>query len=109
MDMKQTNSHQAADTQRAQSPEDTTVDEAGIAFGENDSDTAANVSADTTGNSGNPGNDSMEEQLERLAALNLSSAYATQSRFSPTIIRLISAAAGVAALLLIYFCFKLFI
>ncbi len=52
---------------------------------------------------------SVEEQVERLAALNLSNASASRSRFSPTVIRLLSAMSGVAALLVLYFCFKLFV
>lgn len=55
------------------------------------------------------GNASVEEQLEKLAELNLSSTYASRSRFSPVVIRLLSAATGIAVLLLIYLCFKLFI
>ena len=51
----------------------------------------------------------VQEQMERLAALNLSSASLSRSRFSPTVIRLLSAMAGVAALLVLYFCFKLFV
>lgn len=51
----------------------------------------------------------VEEQVERLAALNLSSASASRSRVSPTVIRFLSAMAGVAALLVLYFCFKLFV
>ena len=58
---------------------------------------------------GKPDSVSMEEHLERLAELNLSSAYNSRSSMSPAIIRMISAAAGVALLLLIYLLFKLFI
>ncbi len=50
-----------------------------------------------------------EENLERLAALNLSSDRILQPRFSTAMIRLVSALAGVAALVLIYFIFKLFV
>jgi len=50
----------------------------------------------------------MEEHLERLAELNLSSTYSSRSRVSPAIIRLLSAAAGVAVLLLLYLLFKHF-
>lgn len=71
-------------------------------------DAPADESAGTSGTE-KPLNVSMEEHLERLAALNLSSTYASRSRLSPAIIRLLSAAAGFAVLLLIYLLFKLFI
>ena len=53
--------------------------------------------------------ESMEENLERLAALNLSNDTSLQPRFSTSIIRLVSALAGIGTLVLIYFIFKLFI
>ena len=53
-------------------------------------------------------NDSIEENLEKLAALNLSNDQSMQPRFSTAIIRLVSAAAGIGALLLIYLVVKLF-
>ena len=53
--------------------------------------------------------ESMEENLERLAALNLSNDQSLQPRFSTSIIRLVSALAGLGTLVMIYFIFKLFI
>lgn len=53
-------------------------------------------------------NESIEENLEKLAALNLSNAQSMQPRFSTAMIRLVSAAAGIGALLLIYLVVKLF-
>ena len=53
--------------------------------------------------------ESMEENLEKLAALNLSNDQSLQPRFSTSIIRLVSALAGIGALLVIYFILKLFI
>lgn len=53
-------------------------------------------------------NDSIEENLEKLAALNLSNDQSMQPRFSTAMIRLVSAAAGIGALLLIYLVVKLF-
>ena len=53
--------------------------------------------------------ESMEENLERLAALNLGNDQSLQPRFSTSIIRLVSALAGIGTLVLIYFVFKLFI
>ena len=53
--------------------------------------------------------ESLEENLERLAALNLSNDTSLQPRFSTSIIRLVSALAGIGTLVLIYFVFKLFI
>lgn len=49
---------------------------------------------------------SIEENLEKLAALNLSSDMSMQPRFSTTMIRLVSAAAGILVLLLIYLVVK---
>ena len=53
-------------------------------------------------------NESIEENLEKLAALNLSNDQSLQPRFSTAMIRLVSAAAGIGALLLIYLVVKLF-
>ena len=53
--------------------------------------------------------ESMEENLERLAALNLGNDQSLQPRFSTSMIRLVSALAGIGTLVLIYFVFKLFI
>ena len=53
--------------------------------------------------------ESMEENLERLAALNLSNDQSLQPRFSTSMIRLVSALAGLGTLVMIYFIFKLFI
>ena len=53
--------------------------------------------------------ESMEENLERLAALNLSNDQSLQPRFSTSIIRLVSALAGIGTLVLIYFILKLFV
>ena len=53
--------------------------------------------------------ESMEENLERLAALNLSNDQSLQPRFSTSVIRLVSALAGIGTLVLIYLVFKLFI
>jgi len=53
-------------------------------------------------------NESIEENLEKLAALNLSTDQSMQPRFSTAMIRLVSAAAGIVALLLIYLVVKLF-
>ncbi|MBT8344915.1 MAG: hypothetical protein KJO28_01330 [Desulfofustis sp.] len=53
--------------------------------------------------------ESMEENLERLAALNLSNDQSLQPRFSTSIIRLVSALAGIGTLILIYFIVKLFV
>lgn len=94
METKGSENHQSADTKHIAGQEKSVTD------------TNVTIPKVSTGKDGNV---SMDEHLERLAALNLSSTYATHSRFSPTIIRLISAVAGLAALLLIYFCFKLFV
>jgi hypothetical protein len=51
--------------------------------------------------------ESMEENLEKLAALNLGNDQSLQPRFSTSIIRLVSALAGIGALLVIYFILKL--
>jgi predicted TIM-barrel fold metal-dependent hydrolase len=53
-------------------------------------------------------NESIEENLEKLAALNLSNDLSMQPRFSTAMIRLVSAAAGIGVLLLIYLVVKLF-
>ena len=53
--------------------------------------------------------ETMEENLEKLAALNLGSDQSLQPRFSTSIIRLVSALAGIGALVLIYFILKLFV
>lgn len=53
--------------------------------------------------------ESLEENLEKLAALNLSSDRSMQPRLSNAMIRLVSAAAGIGALVLLYYLFKLFI
>ena len=53
-------------------------------------------------------NESIEENLRKLAALNLSNDQSMQPRFSTAMIRLVSAAAGIGALLLIYLVVKLF-
>ena len=53
--------------------------------------------------------ESLEENLERLAALNLSNDQSFQPRFSTAMIRLVSAAAGIGALLLIYLIMRLFV
>jgi len=53
-------------------------------------------------------NESIEENLEKLAALNLSTDQSMQPRFSTAMIRLVSAATGIGALLLIYLVVKLF-
>ena len=53
--------------------------------------------------------ESLEENLEKLAALNLGSDQSLQPRLSTSVIRLVSALAGIGALLLIYFIMKLFI
>lgn len=53
--------------------------------------------------------ESMEENLEKLAALNLSNDQSLQPRFSTSIIRLVSALAGIGALVVIYFILKLFV
>jgi len=53
-------------------------------------------------------NESIEENLEKLAALNLSNDQSMQPRFSTAMIRFVSAAAGIGALLLIYLVVKLF-
>ena len=53
-------------------------------------------------------NESIQENLEKLAALNLSTDQSMQPRFSTAMIRLVSAAAGFGALLLIYLVVKLF-
>ena len=53
--------------------------------------------------------ESMAENLEKLAALNLSNDQSLQPRFSTSIIRLISALAGIGALVVIYFILKLFV
>ncbi len=53
--------------------------------------------------------ESIEENLERLAALNLSNDQSLQPRFSTAVIRLVSALAGAVLLVLIYFIFRLFI
>jgi len=56
-----------------------------------------------------PKSESMDENLERLAALNLSNDHSFQRRYSNALIRLVSAAAGLAVLFLIYFIIKLFL
>ena len=53
--------------------------------------------------------ESMEENLERLAALNLGNDQSLQPRFSTSIIRLVSALAGIGTLVLIYFILKLMV
>jgi hypothetical protein len=53
--------------------------------------------------------ESMEENLEKLAALNLGNDPSLQPRFSTAILRLVSAFAGIGALVLIYFIAKLFV
>ena len=53
--------------------------------------------------------ESLEENLERLAALNLSNDPSLQPRFSTAVIRLVSALTGAALLVLIYFIFRLFV
>jgi hypothetical protein len=53
--------------------------------------------------------ETLEENLEKLAALNLSNDASLQPRFSTAIIRLVSALAGIGALVLIYFLLKLFV
>ena len=53
--------------------------------------------------------ETMEENLEKLAALNLSNDPSLQPRFSTAILRLVSAFAGIGALVLIYFIAKLFV
>lgn len=53
--------------------------------------------------------ESIEENLERLAALNLSNDQSFQPRFSTAVIRLVSALTGAALLVLIYFIFRLFV
>ena len=50
--------------------------------------------------------ESLEENLEKLAALNLSSDRSLQPRLSNAMIRLVSAAAGIGALVLLYYLFK---
>lgn len=52
---------------------------------------------------------SLEENLERLAAVNLSSDRSLEPRLSTAMIRLVSALAGVGFLLLFYLIFKLFV
>ena len=56
----------------------------------------------------NERSESLEENLEKLAALNLSNDQSLQPRFSTAMIRLVSAAAGIGALVLIYLVTKLF-
>lgn len=53
--------------------------------------------------------ESLEENLEKLAALNLGNDMSLQPRYSTAVIRLVSALAGIGALVLIYFITKLFI
>jgi hypothetical protein len=53
--------------------------------------------------------ESLEENLEKLAALNLIDDQSLQPRYSTAIIRMISALAGIVALVLIYLILKLFI
>lgn len=52
---------------------------------------------------------SLEENLERLAAVNLSSDRSLEPRLSTAMIRLVSALAGAGLLVLIYLMFRLFI
>jgi len=52
---------------------------------------------------------SLEENLERLAAVNLSSDTSLEPRLSTAMIRLVSALAGVGFLLLLYLIFKIFV
>ena len=52
--------------------------------------------------------ESIEENLEKLAALNLSNDQFTQPRLSTSMIRLVSAVAGIGALVMIYLVVKLF-
>ncbi len=58
---------------------------------------------------GRASDQTLEEQLERLAAVNLSSDRSLEPRLSNAMIRLVSALAGVGLLGLIYLLFKLFI
>ena len=51
--------------------------------------------------------ESVNENLQRLATLNLSSDRSLQPRFSNGVVKLISAVAGLGALALIYFFLKL--
>lgn len=53
--------------------------------------------------------ESMEENLEKLAALNLGNDQSMGPRFSTSIIRLVSALAGIGTLVLIYFIVKLLV
>ena len=53
--------------------------------------------------------ESIEENFERLAALNLGSDRSMQPRFSTAVIRLLSALSGALMLVLIYFIFRLFV
>lgn len=50
--------------------------------------------------------ESLEDNLEKLAALNLSSDRSMQPRLSNAMIRLVSAAAGIGALVLLYYLLK---
>lgn len=52
--------------------------------------------------------ESIEENLEKLAALNLINDQSMQPRLSTAMIRLVSAAAGIGALVVIYLVVKLF-
>ncbi len=52
---------------------------------------------------------SMDENLQRLAALNLASDRSLQPRFSNAVMKLISAVAGLGALVLIYYFLKLLV
>ena len=52
---------------------------------------------------------SIEENLERLAAVNLSSDRSLEPRLSTAMIRLVSALAGIGVLVLLYLLFRLFV
>lgn len=67
------------------------------------------INPSSEGSAGQDRSESLEENLERLAALNLSNDQSLQPRFSTSMIRLVSAAAGIGALLLIYLIMKLFV
>lgn len=83
--------------------------------GSENRDTAAGKTENTenmqtaTPQKGQERSESLEENLEKLAALNLSNDQSLQPRFSTAVLRLVSALAGIGALLLIYFILKLFI
>lgn len=67
------------------------------------------VGQSSNGIAGQDRSESLEENLERLAALNLSNDQSLQPRFSTAMIRLVSAVAGIGALVLIYLIMKLFV